>query len=199
MYAKFFIDDIDIENVDTYNKYAGTEKGFVLETINNYNNISTPLKGSEDYKTSRIPFYTSDHYNLTRFFNAMKYLISSALEHGYRRDDKNDPFVSSPSEAKGTSATGNTVKSEYRVQLKETNGVFSLNVSINGVWVNFILDSGAGESNISSNTERELLQKGVINQTNYLSNGLYKLADGSISECKSGQDSKINCWGKDYL
>ena len=69
--------------------------------------------------------------------------------------------------------------------------MFSLNITINGFNVKFILDFGAGECNISPETEIILKAKGIITQKDYLSNGLYRMADGSIVENRRVKISKM--------
>jgi clan AA aspartic protease (TIGR02281 family) len=193
LFAQFLIEDIDMENIETYNKYGGSETGFILKTIDNYNNISSRFMDI-DTKNSQVLFSTSDHYNKMRFYNAMKYLILSALENGYKRNDKTDPFVEKT--ANPNPSIKKDENPEYKIPLKETNGVFTLSVNVGGQLISFILDSGAGESNISSDTENKLLIKGFINQKDYLINGLYRLADGSIVECKRVKLPKVSVGSK---
>ena len=123
------------------------------------------------------------------YLNGLKYLISIAKEQIPEEKEEvvDDPFLKNKSESQKQS-----IKTESKISLLEENGVFSLNVTIGGkVQSKFILDSGAGECNISSEFEKKLIANGIIKQADYLDNGLYKIADGSIVENKRIKISKI--------
>lgn len=190
---KFYIEDLDIINIDNYNEEESAswkEKSFKLQTKNKYEDIIM----NDTLKRWSIGFSTTNHYNRMRYYNAMKYLITSALAQGYRRNDKNDPFVERSDDLR--IATNNPSKIAHKIKLNQKNGVFTIDASIGGLLFSFVLDSGAGESNISSGTERQLLTKGIIKQKDYLSNGLYILADGSVQECRRVRIPKITVGGK---
>ncbi|TXI80818.1 MAG: hypothetical protein E6Q39_02135 [Crocinitomicaceae bacterium] len=113
-------------------------------------------------------------------YNGMKYLISLAKSQVPKEEIEviDDPFVTKENKSKN-----NTITSQSKVTLSEQNGVTSLTVTVGGkITSKFILDSGAGDCNISSELEKKLLANGIIKKTDYLENGLYKLADGSIVE-----------------
>lgn len=114
------------------------------------------------------------------FYNGIKYLISLAKTQVPKDEIEfiDDPFASK----EGKSVT-NSNTTHSNVTLTEQNGVTSLMVTVGGkITSKFILDSGAGDCNISSELEKKLLANGIIKKTDYLDNGLYKLADGSIVE-----------------
>ncbi len=124
-------------------------------------------------------------------YNGMKYLTSIIKEQIPKEEIEvvDDPFVKKKIDLKS--------KTESKISLVEENGVKSLNATIGGKTLSkFILDSGAGECNISSDLEKKLIAYGIIKKTDYLDNGLYKLADGSIVENKRVKISKIKIGNK---
>lgn len=146
---------------------------------------------------SEIVWDILDLYDARRFHKAIVYLISLATDLGYKRNDTNDPFARKPANVKIKSPKKVTsVGIESKIPLKEENGVYTLTVSLSGIISKFILDSGAGESNISSELEKKLLANGIIKQKDYLTNGLYRLADGSIQECRRVRIPKMTVGNK---
>ena len=128
------------------------------------------------------------------FFNGLRYLIAIAKEQILEESEEvvDDPFINQK-----TNSQKPTLKTENKIPLSQSNGVFSLNVTIGGkVLSRFILDSGAGECNISSDLEKKLIANGLIKKTDYLTNGLYKLADGSIVENRRIKLSKMRIGNK---
>ena len=131
------------------------------------------------------------------YYHGLRYLISlikqSIIKNNY---DIKDPFVTTKSESKSNVVNpeikkGN-VKAESNVPLIEKNGVVYLTITLGEKLLSkFILDSGAGECNISSDLEKKLIDNGIVKRADYLSNGLYRLADGSIVENKRVRISKI--------
>jgi len=74
---------------------------------------------------------------------------------------------------------GNAVATE--IQLQEQGGVYTLPARVNGVvTLNFILDSGAAEVCIPSNTLPILLHAGTITDKDFLPGKNLRMADGSI-------------------
>lgn len=131
------------------------------------------------------------------YYHGLKYLISLIKQNVIKNNyDIKDPFVTTKSESKSNAVNpeikkGN-VKSESNVPLIEKNGVVYLTITLGEKLLSkFILDSGAGECNISSDLEKKLIDNGIIKRADYLPNGLYRLADGSIVENKRVRVSKI--------
>jgi len=215
--AKINVDDIDLEKIDMF--FPKKDQSWEFELNDNVNecgaislvcsdrdakSLSYENKyGQYNYENRQwqykfkiaaymINIYSEDFkYDVKRFYNAIKYLIYSAKEQGYHRQRNDDPFVST-SIGENRINTHTNSKTEYRIPLKKENGVLTLMINLGGgIKAIFILDSGAGESNISSDLEKKLLVNGVIRERDYLTNGLYKLADGSIQECKRVRISKI--------
>jgi hypothetical protein len=125
------------------------------------------------------------------FYNGMRYLTSIIKEQVPKEEIE---IVADPFAKKNIGVIN---KTESKISLYEENGVKSLNATIGGKTLSkFILDSGAGECNISSDLETKLIANGIIKKTDYLDNGLYKLADGSVVENKRVKISSIKIGNK---
>lgn len=124
----------------------------------------------------------NDIYNNKKLYNAFKYLFALINENGtYIRNDS-DPF--SPNNfGKEKSIIINNGNNQ-NVQLTKIGGVYHLPVTIGNLTKNFILDSGASDVLISQEIEKNLIVNKKITKSNYLSPSLYKIADGSIIECR---------------
>lgn len=86
------------------------------------------------------------------FFNGLRYLIAIAKEQIPEEKEEivDDTFINQKTNFQKPAS-----KTESKIALSQYNGVFSLNVTIGGkVSSKFILDSGAGECNISSALKR---------------------------------------------
>src|SRR5690606_14707407 len=71
-------------------------------------------------------------------------------------------------------------KKVEKINLKEKNGTFIVDVKFKNLNIPFVLDSGAAEISISTTLEEQLLMNGTITKDDYLSDGLYRVADGRI-------------------
>lgn len=187
----FDLTDFDDNNIELQMEKYNTNvviKGDIAKTefdstINNYSTLGVLVNYA--YLSVNNKGY------LKVLYNGMKYLTSIIKEQIPKEQIEvvDDPFIKKKSDVKN--------KSESKVTLIEENGVNILNVSIGGETVSkFILDSGAGECNISSDLEKKLIANGIIRKTDYLDNGLYKLANGSIIENKRVKISKIKIGNK---
>ncbi len=171
------------------------------------NNTTITFKGLIEKKQFN---YTKNYYessfldsvNLSMFqlsyrtvlYHGLKYLFSIAKEQIPKEVDE---VVDNPFLKKENILQNQTNKTESKIAITEENGVLSIKATIGGkVVANFILDSGAGECNISSDLEKKLIENGIIKNTDYLNNGLYKLADGSIIENKRVKITKISIGNK---
>jgi predicted aspartyl protease len=68
------------------------------------------------------------------------------------------------------------------IALVKTAGVYRLPVEINGVITReFILDTGATDVNIPVDVALTLMRSGTIQETDFLPDGAYTLADGSTA------------------
>ncbi|MBC7749245.1 MAG: retroviral-like aspartic protease family protein [Methylotenera sp.] len=145
-----------------------------------------------DISTKERGIYLSmmDRAYLKVYYNGLKYLIAAISQKISREEAAesalvDDPFLKKPHNA-------NIVKRQSKVLLIPENGIFKLNVTLgNGFLSKFVLDSGAGECSISSDLEKKLISENVIKKSDYLENGLYKLADGSIVENRRVRIEKI--------
>jgi clan AA aspartic protease (TIGR02281 family) len=75
--------------------------------------------------------------------------------------------------------SGSNTKREI-VDLKKQSGVSYLTIDIGGIKTSVILDSGASDVSISKKFEKRLLENEIIETKNYLTPGLYTIADGSV-------------------
>lgn len=158
--------------------------------------VVIPCKKDEDCMACEGASYLSpkvahasaiDSYTEKKLLNAWSYLLSLLAESTqYKRDDTNDPF--SPVNF-NNSVTGNTPL--VKVPLSEENGVFTLFAQIGNTRLKFIFDSGASETSISAQAERQLIDNKVIQKSDYLKPGLYRIADGSIIAARRVRISKM--------
>jgi len=77
---------------------------------------------------------------------------------------------------------GGTPTRKEMIPLVKKGGVFKLKVSLAGIPVSVILDSGASDVSISKRIKDRLLAQNIIDQSDFLSPALYRIADGSIVE-----------------
>jgi predicted aspartyl protease len=85
------------------------------------------------------------------------------------------PSSSTPSTGPGANET---VSNEVRLVTNE--GIFSVPVVINGtIKIPFVLDSGAADVQLPAEVVLTLVRTGTLSQEDFLSGGLYILADGS--------------------
>ena len=71
--------------------------------------------------------------------------------------------------------------SKKQIKLKEINGVYNLPVKINNnLTLDFVLDLGASDVSISSDVLSVLIKSGSIDQSDYIGENDYKLADGTV-------------------
>lgn len=131
---------------------------------------------------NREQIQNRDLYLLKKFNNAYKYLFAKIEEDGtYKRQD-NDPFAPNNYNANSVEIKGNTSSSD--IKLDKANGIYYLNVTIGSISKKFILDSGASEILISEDLENELIKQGIIKKVDYLTPALYRIADGSVVQCR---------------
>lgn len=74
--------------------------------------------------------------------------------------------------------------SKQNINLKYNASFSAINVSVSGIFQDMSFDLGSGDPEISTATENELIDLGVITKQNYLIPGLYKLANDSIIKVK---------------
>lgn len=122
--------------------------------------------------------------NADKIFNAFEYLFSELkLSDKYSdRIDDDDPFADNNLNRAKPYISGTT--SEDKISLETYGGVYKVWVKIGKLNKHFVLDSGASEISLSKNTERELIDNGIIKKENYIEPALFKLADVSIIKCR---------------
>jgi clan AA aspartic protease (TIGR02281 family) len=71
--------------------------------------------------------------------------------------------------------------SKKEIQLKEKDGIYSLPVKINNtLTLDFVLDLGAADVNLSQDVFSVLVKAGAIKSSDYIGEQNYQLADGTI-------------------
>lgn len=166
----------DIEYNDKWMKLKCLNENCFRVTKFKYNNTTNTYSKDYYFEYSNIlNIYIIQEYNARKALTAFKYLFSLFNELNLERD-KDDPFAQNN--------TNNTVSfkntNSASIHLYEQNGTFQIPVKIGGITEKFVLDTGASDTTISSTIEAVLIRNGTISKTNYLSNALYRIADGSI-------------------
>lgn len=147
------------------------------------------IKNSESNKSkffvSNYKIRTFNGYKTTseKVRNALFYLLDLAKEKGYDvKEEDEDPFASNNFKSREVINESNGLSG--KIQLKSKNGVYNINASIGNITKEFILDTGASDVLISKEYERQLIEKNVLLKENYIFDGLYRIADGSIIKCR---------------
>jgi len=166
----------EVEYSDKWMKLKCINKNCFEVTSFKYNNsTSTYTKNYHIGYSDEATLYVVQEYNAKKALTAFEYLFS-LFENLKLERDKDDPFaqIAKDNEVSFKNSNSGTI------QLQEQNGTFQIPVSIGGITKNFVLDSGASDTTISSKLETQLIKNGTITKENYLSNALYRIADGSI-------------------
>ena len=177
------IESVHISDLSSEVEYS--DKWMKLKCINEncfevtrfkYNNRTSTY--AKDYRigySDEISLYVVQEYNAKKALTAFDYLSSLFNDLKIERD-KDDPFaqIAKAKEVSFKNSNSGTI------QLKEQNGTFEIPVKIGGISKGFVLDSGASDTTISSELEAQLIRNGTVTKENYLSNALYRIADGSI-------------------
>ena len=117
-----------------------------------------------------------------KLYNAYSYLLTLVKENGsYTRKD-NDQFA--PSNYNPYSNQIKGISNSINVQLEKSGGVYFIWITIGGVKKKFVLDSGASDVALSEEFEKELISTGTIKKENYIAPALYRIADGTIVQCR---------------
>ncbi len=131
-------------------------------------------KSAKEYYKDDFNIYITQEYQAIKIVKALNYLFSLLEEINFKRD-QNDPFATN----NNIISSSNSEKSK-KIKLLEQNGTYRLSVNFNELNETFILDTGASETTISNTLEEKLISNKLISQGDYLADGLYKIADGSI-------------------
>ena len=70
-------------------------------------------------------------------------------------------------------------KQKITIPIEQRNGSYYVVLNVCGKFVKYLIDSGASNVTITSETENEFLEKKIITKSSYLSSSKYMLADGS--------------------
>jgi len=132
-------------------------------------------KGSNEYFQNEYSIYITQEYQARKILTAFKYLFSLLDNINFKRDE-NDPFANN----NNSITVSNGDNQSKKIKLTEQNGTYGILVNFSNISKSFVLDTGASETTISSTLEEELISNGLISKNDYLPDGLYKIADGSI-------------------
>jgi|TARA_R110002051_G_scaffold230597_1_gene292586 aspartyl protease family protein len=154
-----------------------------VELINDYNSFRVKIncsnrncffiKSTPERYENQYEFHFAQEYYAKKLFNAVKYFVALIDESNYERDT-DDPF------ANFNNASVDENYQSSKISLTEKNGTFGIMVSLGNVDEEFTLDTGASETTISNVLEKQMILNGSISQKDYLPEGLYRIADGSI-------------------
>lgn len=135
-----------------------------------------------DNPTQWFSLGLKDLYNNKKLYNAFNYLFDLVAAEGtYKRKD-DDPFASNNYNPKAIDIKGSSNSST--IKLEKENGVYYIGVIVGGVLKKFVLDTGASDVLLSDSTEKDLIKLGIIKKENYTTPALYKIANGSIVQCR---------------
>lgn len=123
-------------------------------------------------------FYFDDEITQQKIFNAFEYLFEQ-LKLVKNKKQNGDAFLRS----KDDPLYGKKNEKKVTVNLVEKGGVSTFDINLAGIIYNVILDSGASDVSIPRRLEQRLLASSSISSKNYLSSGLYQIADGSVVSC----------------
>ena len=74
-------------------------------------------------------------------------------------------------------------QSPSSIPMEKSSGVYEIPVTINGVLtIRFVIDSGAAEVFLARDVATTLMRTGTISEEDFLPDGLYTLADGSVQK-----------------
>jgi len=168
--------NFDLKHIEV-RTYRGTYvqisfKGYAIQRIDFKSNKK------ENHEFFNISNNNWDAYTSKKFANALKYLISIVKSSEKYNLIDDDPFA--PTNFNPNSFEIISDKSKEEVKLFQQSGVFFIGISIGGITEQFIFDTGASDVLISKELERLLISNGYLKRENYLTDGFYRIADGSI-------------------
>ena len=74
------------------------------------------------------------------------------------------------------------VYGQQTILMSEVNGVYYIPCKVNGIEMNFVLDTGASDISISLTEAQFLIKQGLLQEKDFIEKTNYKIADGSIIE-----------------
>lgn len=158
-----------------YRKVRVEKSGQNITFISKNNSIQDD-DATTNFKNLSIAF---DIEGVDKIVNAFDYLFSVLKYDKSYNEEDSDPF-STNNYGKTKNGLNKSTKESQAIKLRSDNGLYKIKIAVCGMLTELILDTGASDVSISSEIEKKLLEKGLINKSNYLTPGLYKLADGSI-------------------
>lgn len=186
---RFYTQKISINDIQLKNKGFANDRFLNQIFCLNYDDgciststfdISGKVIKNEIGSYIEIPSYTKD--NNDKLFNAINYLISLALKDDKYKTNDSDPFANKNFKKNFEIISENT--NSNKIPLTNENGVYKIWVNIGNLKEHFILDTGASEISLSQKSEEELINKGIIQKSDYLESGLFRIANGSIVTCR---------------
>jgi clan AA aspartic protease (TIGR02281 family) len=196
-----YLDDMQINNLKEYQNFQTAlynPNGFWCWYLNCKNNepyvwqddligktFDNNKKGYIYTRAFELPHPLDlDLYKERKLCNAYKYLFERIYESDkYHRND-NDPFAPKNISKINSNNISSNNKTSNNISITKEGSLYYIIVKIGSIIKKFILDSGASELNISEDLEKQLVKDGSIIESDYLSNGLYKTANGAIIECR---------------
>ena len=163
-------------HVDDLKKAIRFKKGYSNSTIYidcAFQNCFS-CNGARKWYETEYDIVITQEYQARKIYTALTYLFSLFDQIDFKRDI-DDPFATTNNNV----TISDSSKSE-KIKLTEQNGTFGINVNFGDITESFVLDTGASETTITNTLEKELIANGLITKSDYLPDGLYKIADGSI-------------------
>lgn len=120
-------------------------------------------------------------YELKKLYNAFRYLKSIAeIDKRFVRNTKDIFSDENFFDQMESLSTESSI-----IEMRPRNGVNYVGVEILGAEsYEFVFDTGASTVTVNEDIERELWASKTISRNNYVSSGLYRIADGSIVEAR---------------
>lgn len=117
-------------------------------------------------------FYLGNEVSQKKVYNSLNYILYE-IERKDRELVLIDPFSNNKKKTR-----------KETINLTKKGGVFSLDINLGGIESNVLLDSGASDVSIPESFVNKLLEQGLISEKDFLTPGLYTIADGSVVKNK---------------
>ena len=169
----------DATNIDCIINEDGSSESFVYENYHSLNLlrgsqshiISIPIKASNDIDNSSYKFNISVKYK-------GKLLKNSSIDINTYNKQKQ---VKQPQKVQ--TASGSTTQPKYRtIKMKKMSGnTYQLSCKVNGLPMNFILDTGASSVTLSKKYAQFMMKNGYLTKNDIKNKQTYQTADGNLS------------------
>ena len=158
---------------------GGNGSPYIQVSFQGYGIVSTNYNGKKETKTwDNLNPRSLSLNECKKIANALKYL-ASLIKSDDRFNVKDDDPFSPNNFIKNSIEITNTVENNI-IELTKKSGVYHIYITIGGISEEFIFDTGASEVLISRELESKLISNEVVKKNDYLEDGLYRIADGSI-------------------